>query len=136
MPKLVNISSGLPIAPKLEWMSFYNCPCLGTLSDKEFCSNSINVIIGEAAWWRSLEWSSFLDLLISLEEIENQLLAQRQERKPSQQSGEAERKERKPSQQSGEAERKERKPSQQSGSGGFMKALAFVATTASKKMKM
>eukprot|EP00261_Vitis_vinifera_P038150 XP_019079393.1 PREDICTED: disease resistance protein At4g27190 isoform X4 [Vitis vinifera] len=152
MPKLVNISSGLPIAPKLEWMSFYNCPCLGTLSDKEFCSISINVIIGEADWWRSLEWSSFFgfahqhnvfvpikrdeDLTTQLEEIENQLLAQRQERKPSQQSGETERKERKPSQQSGEVKRQERKPSQQSGSGGFIKAPAFEATTASKKMKL
>ncbi|WKA00501.1 hypothetical protein VitviT2T_018847 [Vitis vinifera] len=55
------------------------------------------------------------DLATQIEEIENQLLAERQERKPSQQSGEAERQERKPSQQSGEAERQERKPSQQSG---------------------
>ncbi|RVW44353.1 Disease resistance protein [Vitis vinifera] len=166
MPKLVNISSGLRIAPKLEWMSFYNCPRLETLSDMEVCCNGIKVIIGEADWWSTLKRSSYFglaqwhnvfvpiksdaDLVTQIEEIENQLLAERQERKPSQQSGEAERQERKPSQQSGEAERQERKPSQQSGeaerqerkpsqqsgSGGFMKALAFVATTASKKMKM
>ena len=84
-------------------MSFYNCPCLGTLSDKEFCSISINVIIGEADWWSTLKRSSYFglaqwhnvfvpikrdeDLTTQLEEIENQLLAQRQERKPSQQSG-------------------------------------------------
>ncbi|XP_010657929.2 disease resistance protein At4g27190 isoform X2 [Vitis vinifera] len=152
VPKLVNISSGLRIAPKLEWMSFYNCPLLETLSDMEVCCHGIKVIIGEADWWSTLKRSSYFglaqwhnvfvpiksdaDLATQIEEIENQLLAKRQERKPSQQSGEAERQERKPSQQSGEAERQERKPSQQSGSGGFMKALAFVATTASKKMKI
>eukprot|EP00261_Vitis_vinifera_P038101 XP_019079344.1 PREDICTED: disease resistance protein At4g27190 isoform X2 [Vitis vinifera] len=124
VPKLVNISSGLRIAPKLEWMSFYNCPLLETLSDMEVCCHGIKVIIGEADWWSTLKRSSYFglaqwhnvfvpiksdaDLATQIEEIENQLLAKRQERKPSQQSG----------------------------SGGFMKALAFVATTASKKMKI
>ena len=80
-------------------MSFYNCPRLETLSDMEVCSKNIKVIIGEADWWRSLKWSSYFgfaqqhnvfvpikrdaDLMTQLEEIENQLLAQRQERKSS-----------------------------------------------------
>ncbi|RVW44410.1 Disease resistance protein [Vitis vinifera] len=102
MPKLVNISSGLRIAPKLEWMSFYNYPRLETLSDMEVCCNSIKLIIGDADWWSTLKSSYFglaqwhnvfvpiksdADLTTQLEEIENQLLAERQERKPSQQSG-------------------------------------------------
>ncbi|KAL6311910.1 hypothetical protein AAG906_025840 [Vitis piasezkii] len=122
MPKLINISSGLRIAPKLEWMSFYNCPRLETLSDMEVCCNSIKVIIGEADWWSTLKGSYFglaqwhnvfvpiksdEDLATQLEEIENQLLAERQERKPSQQSG----------------------------SGDFT-APAFEATTASKEKQL
>ncbi|RVW19239.1 putative serine/threonine-protein kinase PBL10 [Vitis vinifera] len=64
MPKLVSISSGVCIAPTLEWMSFYNCPSLQTLSDMED-----------------------IDLMTQLAEIGVQLLAPKQKRKPSQQSG-------------------------------------------------
>ncbi|XP_034701991.1 probable serine/threonine-protein kinase PBL9 [Vitis riparia] len=64
MPKLVSISSGVRIAPTLEWMSFYNCPSLQTLSDMED-----------------------IDLMTQLAEIGIQRLAPKQERKPSQQSG-------------------------------------------------
>ncbi|KAL6329231.1 hypothetical protein AAG906_014841 [Vitis piasezkii] len=110
------------ISPKLEWMSFYNCPRLETLSDMEVCCNSIKVIIGEADWWSTLKNSYFglaqwhnvfvpiksdEDLATQLEEIENQLLA----------------------------ERHERKPSRQSGSGDFT-APAFEATTASKEKQL
>ena len=107
MPKLVSISSGVCIAPTLEWMSFYNCPSLQTLSDMEVSSNKLKVIIGQADWWRALKWttSAFgnvlpctldsifvpikqdIDLMTQLAEIGIQLLAPKQKRKPSQQSG-------------------------------------------------
>ena len=107
LPKLVSISKGIHIAPTLEWMSFYNCPSLQTLSDMEASSNNLKVIIGQADWWRSLKWSTStfgyvlpcnldsifvpikedIDLMTQLVEIGVQLLAPKQERKPSQQSG-------------------------------------------------
>lgn len=107
MPKLVSISSGLRIAPTLEWMSFYNCPSLQTLSDMEVSSNNLKVIIGQADWWRALKWgtSAFgyvllcdldsifvpikqnIDLMTQLAELGIQLVSPKQERKPSQQSG-------------------------------------------------
>ena len=107
MPKLVSISSGLCIAPTLEWMSFYNCPSLQTLSDMEVSSNNLKVIIGQADWWSALKWSTSafgyvlpcnldsifvpvkqdIDLMTQLAEIGIQLLAPKQEREPSQESG-------------------------------------------------
>ena len=100
MPKLVSISSGLCIAPTLEWMSFYNCPSLQTLSDMEVSSNNLKVIIGQPDWWRALKWSTSafgyvlpcnldsifvpvkqdIDLMTQLAEIGIQLLAPKQER--------------------------------------------------------
>ena len=101
--KLASISSGLRIAPDLEWMSFYNCPSIEALSNMEVSSNNLKVIIGEADWWRALKWQtsvlrsnldsifvpikSDVDLMTQLAEIKNQLLAPKQERNPSQQSG-------------------------------------------------
>ena len=107
VPKLISISCGLHIAPTLEWMSFYNCPSLQTLSDTEVSSNNLKVIIGQADWWRALKWSTStfgyvlpsnldsifvpikegIDLFTQIAEIGLQVLAPKQERKPSQQSG-------------------------------------------------
>ena len=49
MPKLVSISSnGVGIGPRLEWLSFYDCPSLKILSPEEVSSGKLKVIIGEA----------------------------------------------------------------------------------------
>ena len=58
LPKLTSISSGLSITPKLEWMSNYGYPCLNHLSEKEFSSKNLKVIIREADWWSLLRWST------------------------------------------------------------------------------
>jgi disease resistance protein RPS2 len=58
MPGLVSISSGLPIAPRLEWMSFYNCPNLKNLLIEEISSKDLKKIEGERSWWEALEWGS------------------------------------------------------------------------------
>ena len=103
LPQLASISSGLRIAPDLEWMSFYNCPSIVALSKKEVSSNNLKVIIGEVDWWRALKWQTLVlrckldsifvpiksdaDLMTQLVQIGNQCLAPKQERNPSQQSG-------------------------------------------------
>ena len=105
MPKLVSISNGLRISPILEWMSFYYCPSLKTLSPEEVHSNDLKVIIGEAKWWRELNWNKSkwlqppnLDAIFHpieqdtyfvtrLAEIDDQLQARMQETELSQQSG-------------------------------------------------
>ncbi|CBI29652.3 unnamed protein product, partial [Vitis vinifera] len=105
MPKLVSISNGLRISPILEWMSFYDCPSLKTLSPEEVHSNDLKVIIGEAKWWRELNWNKSkwpqlpnLDAIFHpieqdtyfitrLAEIDDQLQARMQETELSQQSG-------------------------------------------------
>ncbi|KAJ9687689.1 hypothetical protein PVL29_016250 [Vitis rotundifolia] len=102
---LPDISSGLLIAPDLEWMSFYNCPSIEALSNMEVSSNNLKVIIGEVDWWRALKWrkpvlrrkldsifvpiKSDADLMTQLAEIGDQLLAPKQETNLSQQSAEA-----------------------------------------------
>jgi disease resistance protein RPS2 len=65
MPGLISISSGLHIAPKLEWLSFYNCPNLKNPLIEEVSSKDLKKIKGEWSWWEALEWSngrpSYLD---------------------------------------------------------------------------
>ncbi|KAF3963234.1 hypothetical protein CMV_012361 [Castanea mollissima] len=58
MPGLISISSGLQIAPKLEWLSFYNCPNLKNPLIDEISSQDLKKIKGERSWWEALEWSS------------------------------------------------------------------------------
>nr|POE67718.1 disease resistance protein rps2 [Quercus suber] len=55
---LVSISSGLHIAPKLEWLSFYNCPSLSNPLINEVSSHDLKKIKGERSWWEALEWSN------------------------------------------------------------------------------
>ena len=105
LPKLVSISSGLRIAPNLEWMSFCGCPSLRTLSPYECRLDNLKVIIGEADWWSALSWkksewlripnldSIFVpierdkDWMTQLAELNDRLKAWMQETKPSQPSG-------------------------------------------------
>ena len=54
MQNLVTISCGLCIAPKVEWMSFYGCPNLKTLSPMDVSSSNSKGIIGEVDWWNNL----------------------------------------------------------------------------------
>ena len=58
MPGLVSISGGLRIAPKLEWLSFYNCPNLKNPLIDEVFSQDLKKIKGERSWWEALEWSN------------------------------------------------------------------------------
>jgi disease resistance protein RPS2 len=58
MPGLFSISSGLHIAPKLEWLSFYNCPNLKNPLVEEVSSTDLKKIKGERSWWEALEWSN------------------------------------------------------------------------------
>ncbi|KAL6328843.1 hypothetical protein AAG906_003860 [Vitis piasezkii] len=83
MPKLVSFSNGLRISPILEWMSFYDCPSLKTLSPEEVHSNELKVIIGEAECHPI--W--MLSFITRLAEINDQLQAMMQETELSQQSG-------------------------------------------------
>ncbi|RVW19231.1 hypothetical protein CK203_095855 [Vitis vinifera] len=64
LPKLVSIFGNVPIAPSLEWLSFYDCPSLKILFRRKD-----------------------IDLRTQLAEINDQLQAQMQGTKPSQQSG-------------------------------------------------
>ena len=57
VPGLVSISNGLHIAPKLEWLSIYDCPKLKNPFD-ELCSQDLKKIKGERIWWGALEWSN------------------------------------------------------------------------------
>ncbi|XP_059448841.1 uncharacterized protein LOC132180018 isoform X2 [Corylus avellana] len=65
MPGLVSISSGLHIAPRLECLSFYNCPNLKHLLIEEVSSKDLKKIKGEWNWWVALKWRcgrpSYLD---------------------------------------------------------------------------
>ncbi|XP_057494424.1 uncharacterized protein LOC130779693 [Actinidia eriantha] len=56
LPALVNISSGLCIAPKLERMVIFYCPKLQKLSTVEVSSANLKIIKGENEWWDSLKW--------------------------------------------------------------------------------
>ncbi|GKV32109.1 hypothetical protein SLEP1_g40738 [Rubroshorea leprosula] len=56
LPKLVSISGGFQIAPKLEKIGFYNCPKLECLSTREMSSGDLVVIRGESKWWEALNW--------------------------------------------------------------------------------
>ena len=58
MPGLVSISSGLHIATKLEWLSFYNCSNLKNPLVEELYSSDLKEIKGERSWWEALEWSN------------------------------------------------------------------------------
>ncbi|XP_059445386.1 disease resistance protein At4g27190-like [Corylus avellana] len=58
MPGLVSISSGLHIAPRLESLSFYNCPNLKHLLIEEVSSKDLKKIKGEWNWWVALKWRS------------------------------------------------------------------------------
>ncbi|XP_048134596.1 uncharacterized protein LOC115726293 [Rhodamnia argentea] len=56
VPQLSSISCGLPIAPRLERLSFYDCPSLKSLSTDEVSSEHLKKIRGERSWWKDLEW--------------------------------------------------------------------------------
>ncbi|KAI8024799.1 Disease resistance protein RPS2 [Camellia lanceoleosa] len=56
LPKLVSISNGLCIAPKLERMVIFFCPKLVKLSTMEVSSKDLKVIKGENEWWGALKW--------------------------------------------------------------------------------
>ncbi|KAI8028668.1 hypothetical protein LOK49_LG02G02745 [Camellia lanceoleosa] len=56
LPKLVSISNGLCIAPKLERMVIFFCPKLVKLSTMEVSSKDLKVIKGENEWWGELKW--------------------------------------------------------------------------------
>ncbi|KAF5951439.1 hypothetical protein HYC85_009383 [Camellia sinensis] len=56
LPKLVSISNGLCIAPKLERMVIFYCPKLVKLSTMEVSSKDLKVIKGENEWWGALKW--------------------------------------------------------------------------------
>lgn len=56
VPKLSNISCGLRIAPRLERLSFYDCPSLKSLSTDEVSSEHLKKIRGERSWWEDLKW--------------------------------------------------------------------------------
>uniref|UniRef100_A0A2N9FJT1 Uncharacterized protein n=1 Tax=Fagus sylvatica TaxID=28930 RepID=A0A2N9FJT1_FAGSY len=58
MHGLVSISGGLHIAPKLEWLSFYNCPNLKNPLIDEVSTQDLKKIKGERSWWEALEWSN------------------------------------------------------------------------------
>ncbi|RVW73881.1 Disease resistance protein [Vitis vinifera] len=103
LPKLVSIFGNVRIAPHLEWLSFYDCPSLKILFSKKVSRHKLKVIIGEADWWSALNESERfqlqnlgavffpierdIDLRTQLAEINDQLQAQMQGTKPSQQSG-------------------------------------------------
>ena len=57
MPRLVSISYGLIVLPKLEWMSLYDCSSLKTLYPEEVQSKDLRTITGEAKWWEELKWN-------------------------------------------------------------------------------
>ncbi|KAF8376951.1 hypothetical protein HHK36_030322 [Tetracentron sinense] len=59
LPEMVNISDGFYyIGPKLEWMSFYNCPNLMILPIRKVSHYNLRVIRGERDWWDALKWES------------------------------------------------------------------------------
>ncbi|KAL0013064.1 hypothetical protein SO802_000133 [Lithocarpus litseifolius] len=58
VPELDSISNGLHIAPKLEWLSFYDCPKLKNPLVGEVSSQCLKKIKGETSWWEALEWSN------------------------------------------------------------------------------
>jgi len=53
VPKLISISSGLKIAPSLEWLSFYNCPNLKDPWTEVYTKN-LRRIEGERSWWEAI----------------------------------------------------------------------------------
>jgi len=55
VPELISISSGLFNAPRIEWMSFYNCPNLKHLSVVPSYYSKRITITGEKSWWEALE---------------------------------------------------------------------------------
>ncbi|OMO99272.1 CCAAT-binding transcription factor, subunit B [Corchorus capsularis] len=57
LPELVSISNGLPIAPKLESIGFYNCPNLKSISKMELSSKTLKMIKGELWWWEDMKWN-------------------------------------------------------------------------------
>lgn len=54
LPKLTSISSGQQVAPKIEWLSFYDCPDLKSL---DLSLQELKRIRGERIWWEGLEWN-------------------------------------------------------------------------------
>ncbi|XP_050272971.1 uncharacterized protein LOC126716067 [Quercus robur] len=73
MPELVSISNGLHIAPKLEWLSFYDCPKLKNPLVVEISTQCLKGIKGEMSWWKALDWSNgrpaYLDEIFVLIDI-------------------------------------------------------------------
>jgi disease resistance protein RPS2 len=53
VPELISISSGLKIAPSLEWLSFYNCPNLKDPWTEVYTKN-LRRIEGERSWWEAI----------------------------------------------------------------------------------
>uniref|UniRef100_A0A2N9GEN0 ADP-ribosyl cyclase/cyclic ADP-ribose hydrolase n=1 Tax=Fagus sylvatica TaxID=28930 RepID=A0A2N9GEN0_FAGSY len=62
MPGLVSISGGLHIAPKVEWLSFYNCPKLKNPFIEEVSSQDLKEIKGDMSWWKKLELIASLSI--------------------------------------------------------------------------
>lgn len=58
MPELDSISSGLHIAPKLEYSSFYDCNNLKNPFIEGISSKDLKKIEGEESWWKELKWSN------------------------------------------------------------------------------
>lgn len=54
LPELTSISGGLQIAPRVEWLSFYDCPNLKSL---DLSVREVKRIRGQRDWWESLEWT-------------------------------------------------------------------------------
>ncbi|OWM84856.1 hypothetical protein CDL15_Pgr027643 [Punica granatum] len=54
LPELSCIYSGLQVAPRIEWLSFFDCPNLRCL---ELSIKEVKRIRGQRNWWEALEWS-------------------------------------------------------------------------------
>lgn len=75
LPQLVSISNEVCIAPKLEWLNFYYCPNLKSLSTTEVSSTYLKRITGEKDWWEECNRPDNLNaIFVPIQEtIENNL---------------------------------------------------------------
>ncbi|KAF2320167.1 hypothetical protein GH714_024859 [Hevea brasiliensis] len=56
LAELDNISDVVCISPRLEWMNFYHCPNLKSLSIGKVFQFKWRQIKGEESWWQASEW--------------------------------------------------------------------------------